>query len=323
MSNNMAESFQYPPELFKLLVDTIPLLCRSKKDVVLFFRGAGVTSQNLAHIEMSLKTDRTSISKFEIVQDVLTTVNMRGDSGLHIRREIIKRVVEFESFETCWADDQFKAKGLVSSIRDLVNKKDSFTRMKQERYAERQKILDQRESERNAIIQKNEKISEISQRLNSLFSMDDKPHERGKLLEAVLNDLFRVYGIHVHEDFRRSDPESGVIVEQIDGVIELNGQLHLVEIKWLKSPVGIAEFTQHIARLFLRNNAHGILIAANGYTESVISQCRYALSHKTLFLCSLQEIVMLLYRQDDLIDFLKKKSNAAILNKNPFLEILI
>lgn len=31
---------------------------------------------------------------------------------------------------------------------------------------------------------------------------------------------------------------------------------------------------------------------------------------------------MLLYHQDNLIDFLKKKSNAAILDKNPFLEIL-
>lgn len=80
--------------------------------------------------------------------------------------------------------------------------------------------------------------------------MDDKPHERGKLLESILNDLFRTYDIHIHEDFRRRDPETGVVVEQIDGVIELNGQLHLVEMKWLKSPVGIPEFTQHIGRLF-------------------------------------------------------------------------
>jgi len=33
----MAEAFHYPPEILSLLVDTIPLLCRSKKDVVLFF----------------------------------------------------------------------------------------------------------------------------------------------------------------------------------------------------------------------------------------------------------------------------------------------
>ena len=34
--------YHYPPELFQLLIDTIPLLSRSKKDVLIFFRGAGV-----------------------------------------------------------------------------------------------------------------------------------------------------------------------------------------------------------------------------------------------------------------------------------------
>ncbi|MFA2865402.1 restriction endonuclease [Acinetobacter pittii] len=318
----MAESFQYPPELFKLLVDTIPLLCKSKRDVILFFRGAGVIQSDLIHVETALRTDQASINKFEIARDVLTKVNIRGDNGLAVRREILKRVVEFESFETCWENDQFKAKGLVSSIREVVNKKDSFTRMKHERDLEHQQNLAKRELERNQILKKQKSLEEISQRLNTLFTMDDKPHERGKLLESILNDLFRTYDIHIYEDFRRRDPETGVVVEQIDGVIELNGQLHLVEMKWLKSPVGVPEFTQHIGRLFFRANAHGILIATNGYTEAVISQCRDALSQKTLFLCSLQEIVMLLYRQDDLVEFLKKKSRAAILDKNPFLEIL-
>lgn len=35
-------TFHYPPDLMSLLVQTIPRLCRSKKDTVLFFRGAGV-----------------------------------------------------------------------------------------------------------------------------------------------------------------------------------------------------------------------------------------------------------------------------------------
>lgn len=48
-----------------------------------------------------MKTDRNSINKFEIVRNVLTKVNARGDNGLRARREILKRVVEFESFETC------------------------------------------------------------------------------------------------------------------------------------------------------------------------------------------------------------------------------
>ena len=34
-------TFQYPPELFNLIVDAIPLLNKAKKDVLLFFKGAG------------------------------------------------------------------------------------------------------------------------------------------------------------------------------------------------------------------------------------------------------------------------------------------
>ena len=61
--------------------------------------------------------------------------------------------------------------------------------------------------------------------------MDDKPQERGKLLEATLNDLFKSYGILIIEDFLRKAPDSSLVLEQIDGVIMLNGTIHLVEMK--------------------------------------------------------------------------------------------
>lgn len=318
----MADAFHYPPEVLSLLVDTIPLLCRSKRDVVLFFYGAGVAPEDINEVQRLVNATPEAINKFDIVRNVLTKVNQRGDNGLRARREILRRVVDFESFETCWPNDQYKAKGLVASIREAVNKKDAFTRMKQERDAERDSRIAKQQLERNAAAEKRAKIEHVNQRLLALFKMDDKPQERGKLLEKVLNDLFRAYGIYVQEDFRRRDPDSSVIVEQIDGVIELNGQIHLVEMKWLNIPVGIGEFSPHLSRLFMRANAHGIFIATNGYAASVISECRNALTQKTLFLCSLQEFVMLLQRQGDLLELLRKKSHAAIIDKNPYLEIL-
>lgn len=318
----MVDAFHYPPEVLSLLVDTIPLLCRSKRDVVLFFHGAGIALEDINEVQRLVNTTPEAINKFDIVRNVLTKVNQRGDNGLRARREILRRVVDFESFETCWPNDQYKAKGLVASIREAVNKKDAFTRMKQERDAERDSRIAKQQLERNAAAEKRAKIEHVNQRLLALFKMDDKPQERGKLLEKVLNDLFRAYGIYVQEDFRRRDPDSSVIVEQIDGVIELNGQIHLVEMKWLNIPVGIGEFSPHLSRLFMRANAHGIFIATNGYAASVISECRNALTQKTLFLCSLQEFVMLLQRQGDLLELLRKKSHAAIIDKNPYLEIL-
>lgn len=318
----MAEAFHYPPELFELLVETIARLSRAKKGVLLFLRGAGVADEDLARVERTVTMNPGSINKFEIVRTVLTKVNARGDSGLRPRREIIKRVVEFESFETCWPEDQMKAKGLVASVREAVNVKDSFTRMKQERDAAHEAARAHRYAEQAAAADRRSKIDEVDIRLAALFGMHDKPHERGKLLEGVLSDLFRAYGILVREDFRRKDPDTSVVLEQIDGVIELDGAMHLVEMKWLNSPVGTGEFFPHLGRLFLRANAHGIFISSAGFTEPVIKECATALAQKTMVLCTLHEIVMLLQRRDDLISFLKKKSQAAIVDKNPFLQIL-
>ena len=131
--------YHYPPELFNLLVDTIPLLCRSKKDTVLFFKGAGVGSNLTSDVEHHVLYDKDNINKYEIVRTILSKINEKGETTLRERREILKRVTEFESFSNCWPNDQLKAKGLVSEIRRVINVKDSFTRMRQEREKEKEK----------------------------------------------------------------------------------------------------------------------------------------------------------------------------------------
>lgn len=318
----MADEYHYPPDLLELLVDALARLNKGKKGVVIFLRGAGVDEADLTAVEEIVRTSPASINKFEIARQVLVKVNARGDSGLRPRREIIKRVVEFEDFSSCWPEDQLKARGLVAAVREAVNKKDSFTRMHQEREAERAELVARQRADQAAAAEKRAKIELINGRLSALFGMDDRPHERGKLLEAVLNDLFRAYGIHVREDFRRKDPDTSTVVEQIDGVIELDGVIHLVEMKWLSNPVGVGEFLPHLSRLFLRANANGIFISSSGYTEAVVKECTTALAQKTMILCSLHELVMLLQRQGDLISFLKRKCQAAIVDKNPYLQIL-
>lgn len=318
----MADEYHYPPDLFELLVEALARLNKSKKGVVTFLRGAGVDEADLADVDEIVRKSPASINKFEIARQALVKVNARGDSGLRSRREIIKRVVEFEDYSSCWPEDQLKARGLVAAVREAVNKKDAFTRMHQERDVERAEVVARQRAEQAAAAEKRAKIESVNGRLTSLFGMDDRPHERGKLLEAVLNDLFKAYGVHVREDFRRKDPDTSVVLEQIDGVIELDGAIHLVEMKWMNSPVGVGEFFPHLGRLFLRANAHGIFISSSGYTEPVVKECATALAQKTMILCSLQEFVMLLQRQGDLIAFLKRKSQAAIVDKNPYLQIL-
>lgn len=318
----MADAYHYPPELLSLLVDTIPLLCRSKTDVVVFFRGAGAPENLLKPRSEQLSADAKSLNKYQIARTVIEGLNARGDSTLAPRREVIRRIVELEDFSSCWPGDQLKAKGAVSDVRRIVNVKDSFTRMKQERDNEKFEAQAAAQVERAAALARKKVIGELRDQLFALFAMDDRPQARGKQLELVLNGLFRVHGVLVHEDFKRRDPDSSTVLEQIDGVIALDGTIYLVEMKWLKDPVGIADFSPHLVRLFGRANASGIFISNSEFTEPVLKECASALNQRTMFLCSLQEIVMLLQNETDLLALLRKKSQAAVVSKQPFLRLV-
>jgi hypothetical protein len=318
----MEQVYHYPPDLLELLVDTIGRLSRSKKGVLLIFQGAGVSATDMREMQARVERAPDTVSRFEIARDVLVRLNERGDSGLGPRRALLKRVVEFNRFETCWPKEQLEAAGLVTRVRELVQERDAFTRMAQEKEAEQAKQRSMADAQRASTVNRGRKIETLNAELGRLFGMDDAPHERGKLLEKVLNDLFRAYEILVREDFRRQARDTSLVIEQIDGVIEFGSNLYLVEMKWLKDPVGVAEFHPHLSRIFLRNNASGIFISSSGFSEPVLKICEEALTKKTMVLCSLQEIVFLLQRKGDLVDLLRAKYQAAVVEKKPYLEIL-
>ena len=296
----MDTSYHYPPELLELLIDTIPRLCRTKQGVISFLRGAGVNQSIVSGLETQLAADRYSITKYHIVRDVLTRLNESGDAALRARREVIKRVVEFEDFSMCWPDDRLEAEGLVSRVRSVVNVKDAFTKMHQEREAEVRKNLENKRRETEALKRRQENLEAIRKDFYRLFAMDDA-HERGQLLEGVLNRLFEVTGILVRESFTRVGEPGHGVVEQIDGVIELDGHIYLVEMKWLKEPVGVADVSQHLVRVFSRNESRGIFISYSDYTTPAIDVCKDSLSKAVVVLCTIQEFVILLENDMNLV----------------------
>ena len=101
------------------------------------------------------------------------------------------------------------------------------------------------------------------------------------------------------------------------------GNTYLVEMKWVKEPIGTEKISQHLVRLFSRAEARGIFIASNGYADTAITHCREALGHKVIVLINLREIILLLERKGDLVSMLRQKIQAAQVEKNPFVEILV
>lgn len=317
----MAEEYHYPPELFELLVETIPLLVKGKKDVLTFFKGAGVELGLMTDMTRKVDQDKDSIKKHEIVRTVLERLNERGDATLRARREVVRRVVEFEDFSACWPSDQLKAKGLVAQIRQVVNVKDSFTRMREEMEREQRERRAERQAKLEREQRRREKIAAIKSDLFALFK-EQNPQRRDKRLEAVLNRLFAEDGILLKEAFTIIGDEGEGIIEQIDGVIEIDGEVYLVEMKWWDKPLGVGEVSQHLVRVFHRDQSRGIFISASGYTDPAITTCRESTSKIVVVLCELQEFVTLLEREVDLKGFLKEKIDASIIHKNPFYQPL-
>jgi hypothetical protein len=300
-----------------LLVDTIPRLVRSKDDVILFFRGAGVPASLTADLTAQLARDRDSIGKYEITRTVLTRLNARGDAALRERREILRRIVQWEDFWSSYEEDRPVAIGLVEQIRKRIDKHDAFARMTQERDNERRERLAEQHAKQAEIERRRSQLQDVKRDLFALFSEPDA-QRRGKALEGVLNRLFQVSGILVREAFTLRGWNAEGIIEQIDGVVEVDGEVYLVEMKWLKDRAGKGDVSEQLVRVFSRSEARGIIVSASGFSEAAITTCREALQHRVVAMCELQEFVRLLEQEQDLREFLKAKVSAAIIDKNPF-----
>ncbi len=314
----MNNVFHYPPDLFDLVVQTIPLLNRSKDSVILFFKGAGVGEKLYKDISDKLKTDKTSISKYEICRTILERINEDSDKYLRERREILKRITEFEAYSTCWENDQLKAKGLVSEIQKIVNVKDSFTRMSQERERESNIRKKEYDSKMKELQKDKENRDQIKNEFFLLFS-EQNAAKRGKQLEIVLNKYFALYQILLKEDFRRTGEPGDGIIEQIDGIIEIDNQIFLAEMKWKKDSIGSDDIYARLGRIYHRANAHGIFISASGYSPSAIIAGKEALAKNALLvLFDLEEFVKIIEKEENFKQYTRDKIQAAIIEKNPY-----
>jgi len=315
--------YHFPPELVALLIDTIPLLNRSKKDMISFFKGAAIASSLYQDIEDRVNQQPDEINKYEIARIILNRLCDAGDSNhaIRMRRNVLRRVVEFENFSACWPKDQLKAKGLVADIRDMVKAKDTITRIDMAREEERHERISEQRKRSEAAAKRRQEFQQIRTDFNRLFGMTN-PYQRGKALESVMNRLCAYAGIQVRDAFHRVGDESEGIIEQVDGVIALEGVLFLVEVKWWNKPVGVPEISEHLVRLFTREGVRGIFISASEFTKPAVTTCKEALSQRTITLCTLQEIMLLLEQEGDIQDFFRRKVEIARLDKNPYGDLL-
>lgn len=308
--------FHFPPDLFNLLVDTIPRLNKSKKDLLVFFQNVGVPNNYLQVHYALLNTNRSQFKKFDVTREILTRLNQEADKMLGVRRKLLQRVIEYEAFETCYPNDRDRAKANVADIKKIVKLKDTVTKYENLLSKEQNEKIRIQKEKSERIKRSKENFENLRQRFTKLFSIQN-PQERGKKLESVLNDIFDYFKIGVKEDFIIYDDETGKNYEQIDGVVEINHYLTLVEMKWEKNALGADKVGRFMSRLMVRKNVDGIIISYSSFTETAIVTAKEALAVSVLALIDLKDIFDVINQEKDLSEFFSEVIQNVKLYKNP------
>lgn len=147
------------------------------------------------------------------------------------------------------------------------------------------------------------------------------PQRRGILFEEAVNELFRCHGILIRSSFRKFNEKGPGVMEQIDGVIEMDGDLYLVEIKCLAGEVSVDDVSRHLVRVYHRHSSRGLFVSATPFSSAALRTCIEALQNTVVTLCLLDEIIEMLERHGDLADLLRAKVRAAVIDKAPFVRV--
>jgi hypothetical protein len=107
----------------------------------------------------------------------------------------------------------------------------------------------------------------LQQGFNSTFLQlcaQDDAQARGYMLEKFLNDLFAFEGLDPRASFR-------LVGEQIDGSFTWAGRTHLVEAKWVGTPVGGSSFGSLMYKIEGKSaDTRGLFISINGYSQEAL-----------------------------------------------------
>lgn len=142
-------------------------------------------------------------------------------------------------------------------------------------------------------------------RLINLSSSETSKQNKGYEFEKYLRDLFDAVGLKPRESYR-------VKGEQIDGSIEFNGNVYLVEAKWTGGPVNRSDLVVFADKVSRKSKfTRGIFVSHSGYVENAVET--YAIGKTPeIILIDMKEMTWALENGIDIEDVLSKKVRKLI-----------
>jgi restriction system protein len=118
---------------------------------------------------------------------------------------------------------------------------------------------------------------------------------RGRALRSVLDRLFTLDGLRLHEPFQ-------VVDDRVEGSIELDGTPYLVELHWVDDVIGRSELARHLERLATRSEPQAIFISLRFSPLAVVRS-----RESPTMLSEVDEILLVLERHGNVAAYFREK----------------
>ena len=162
-----------------------------------------------------------------------------------------------------------------------------------------------------------EERSQVKKEFYAVYGIKDDARGKGLAFERVLNKIFALDGLLVRDAFTLRGNKGEGVVEQIDGVIELDHHLYLVEAKWQSNNLGPGDVAQHMMRVAHRGEVRGLYIVEPGFTHAAIALARDELQRKVIVLGLIRELYELFETGGSISNWLREKVRRAQLDREP------
>lgn len=228
--------------------------------------------------------------------------------------EAIRKIIDIASGWDAYdlAQDEYKARAVTQKARELKGVlADADAREKVEHERATRERSERQQREREGALRKESTL--LLAQFDHL-STHGEPHERGFLLQDILNRLFVAHGIAVARSFQRN--AGG---EQIDGAFELDGWHYIVECRWREKLAGGRELDGLYGQIGRSGKqTMGLYLSINGWSEHVVPLIKQN-PDKSIILMEGFDLRLILAQSLDLRRLLKAKLSALNLEAEPYL----
>lgn len=129
------------------------------------------------------------------------------------------------------------------------------------------------------------------------------PQERGYKLESVLRELFELFDLDPKASFK-------IVGEQIDGAFTFENTDYLLEAKWQRDPVGLANLDSFRGKIERKlENTLGLYLSVNGFAPSAVSA--HSTARPVMIMMEGGDLMAVLDGRVDLLQLLLRKRRHA------------